>query len=501
MLSAAAIEQAAYTAGIAKAGEELTEGQKVQARYLEIQRQTVDMQGDISRTFDSVANQTKAMSAEFENASASIGESLLPPATKVLSVFADLLKWIGDLPKPVQDAAVAFGAIAAAFALIGLALPPIITGMGLLSAAIAVLNGVTWAQVAAFVAANAATGGLLIAVGSIITGLVLLVQNWDKVVHAIKVGVNFLTRQLQNLANEFIKIINKMIDGVNSLGGLFGKELKHIGTVEIPEFNTAVEEIAETVEETAKVVAKETSNMMSDYKNLTNAMERTAKDVEDAKRNEVEAWIKASQQKSELFQRERERNQNIADGIARDLKEAADEEIRIQEELLAHKKLMFDTAVADHRERIAEEKRLEDQALSEALERDLLRQEFAAKGDEEAKAIFTAMKTWVMSLPSQFQTTLGRWNPSVVGGPQSGSAQVMSVLNSLGAQAGIDAQGMYGRNQQGEKVHLVNVNVQGNVVAEDLAEIIEKSIKDSEERGALIWMDKRQSGWTPDPEL
>ena len=98
-LSEAAVQQEAYQSGIAKTGEELTEAQKVQARYNIIFEQTTKQQGDFQRTADSLPNQLRTMRAEFENISAEVGEKLLPIATSLLGVLKDMLpvlKLVGD---------------------------------------------------------------------------------------------------------------------------------------------------------------------------------------------------------------------------------------------------------------------------------------------------------------------------------------------------------------------------------------------------------------------
>lgn len=88
-LSAAAVESFAYARGIAKAGEEMTEGQKVQARYGLLMRQTAKTQGDFANTSDELANSQRRLTANWENAKARLGEALLPVLTTVTNYLID----------------------------------------------------------------------------------------------------------------------------------------------------------------------------------------------------------------------------------------------------------------------------------------------------------------------------------------------------------------------------------------------------------------------------
>jgi hypothetical protein len=77
-LSAASVQAFAYKEGIAKAGEELTEQQKVQARYALLMKETSKTQGDFANTSDSLANRQRKLTARWDNAQAKLGKGLLP---------------------------------------------------------------------------------------------------------------------------------------------------------------------------------------------------------------------------------------------------------------------------------------------------------------------------------------------------------------------------------------------------------------------------------------
>jgi len=112
-LSAATIEAEAMALGLGAAGKELTAAEKAQGAYSLILKQTTTAQGDFARTSDGLANQQRIHAAEFENAKASLGQSLLPVMTEVTGVASDLLAGFAQLPKGVQTSTLALAALGA----------------------------------------------------------------------------------------------------------------------------------------------------------------------------------------------------------------------------------------------------------------------------------------------------------------------------------------------------------------------------------------------------
>lgn len=89
-LSEARVQQEALRMGLAETGEELTDAQKIQARYNIILEDAAEAQGDFARTAgESLPNQLRKLRANFENTAASIGNALLP-------MVVSLLGWIND---------------------------------------------------------------------------------------------------------------------------------------------------------------------------------------------------------------------------------------------------------------------------------------------------------------------------------------------------------------------------------------------------------------------
>lgn len=79
LLSETRVAQEAYRMGLAKQGTELTDAQKVQARYNLILKDTAKTQGDFARTAStSLPNTMRILKATFQDTLASLGQGLLP---------------------------------------------------------------------------------------------------------------------------------------------------------------------------------------------------------------------------------------------------------------------------------------------------------------------------------------------------------------------------------------------------------------------------------------
>ena len=88
------IKQVAYSEGIATTGSELTQQQKVLARYVAILRQTGNAQGDLARTIDSPANQLRILKNQVSQLGLAFSNFLLPVVSAVLPYITAFTKVI-----------------------------------------------------------------------------------------------------------------------------------------------------------------------------------------------------------------------------------------------------------------------------------------------------------------------------------------------------------------------------------------------------------------------
>lgn len=91
------VKQVAYSKGIAENGAELTQQQKVLARYVAILQQTNNAQGDLAKTLSSPSNQLRSLKQNVVNLGISFSNFLMPAAKVVLP-------WLNALAKVATQA-------------------------------------------------------------------------------------------------------------------------------------------------------------------------------------------------------------------------------------------------------------------------------------------------------------------------------------------------------------------------------------------------------------
>ena len=91
------VKQVAYSEGIAQNGAELTNQQKVLARYVAILKQTGNAQGDLARTLNSPANQLRSLKQGVTNLGIAFSNILMP-------VVQAVLPWLNAFAKVATQA-------------------------------------------------------------------------------------------------------------------------------------------------------------------------------------------------------------------------------------------------------------------------------------------------------------------------------------------------------------------------------------------------------------
>ena len=153
------IKTYAYANGIAKQGEQLTEAQKVQARYGAIMEATKNAQGDLARTMDSPTNKLRMMKEQAQQIGIQFGQILIPILEKLIAVIKPLMDRFQGLSKEQQEMIVKIALVAAAVGPLLLIVGKVVSVIGTISTAFGAVSG-----------AMAAAGGASGAVGAAITG-------------------------------------------------------------------------------------------------------------------------------------------------------------------------------------------------------------------------------------------------------------------------------------------------------------------------------------------
>jgi hypothetical protein len=184
----AAVQAKALEMGLAASGKELTEQEKVLARYQLIMELTRNAQGDFARTSDQLANSQRILRAELQNLREQLGAALLPIVTTVVQKLADAISWFERMPAPVRDVTVALVALAGA---LGVVLP--------LLGGVAIAVGALSAPVVAAIAV----------VGALGAAAIVLARNWDTI-------------------RERFPAVGQAVDRVRSIMSSLGEDVRRI---------------------------------------------------------------------------------------------------------------------------------------------------------------------------------------------------------------------------------------------------------------------------------
>lgn len=113
LLSENAVQEKAWAVGIAETGSQLTEQQKVLARQALIFDQSTDKLGQFQREYGELNTQVQIAQANWEDASAALGQSLLPMLTAGARGASDLLNRFQELSPEMQKNVAMFAAAGA----------------------------------------------------------------------------------------------------------------------------------------------------------------------------------------------------------------------------------------------------------------------------------------------------------------------------------------------------------------------------------------------------
>lgn len=97
------VQAYALANGIGEAGRQLTEQEKVQARYGLLLQSTDKTAGDFLNTQDGLANAQRILAANFEDMQATVGEALTPAFANLTTALVPVVEQLGEALVPVMD--------------------------------------------------------------------------------------------------------------------------------------------------------------------------------------------------------------------------------------------------------------------------------------------------------------------------------------------------------------------------------------------------------------
>lgn len=245
-MNQAAIDAQKAAMGLSGLTGEADKNANLQATLALLTQQTADVTGQFARESDTAAGMQERANAQWENASAALGEQLLPIMTEGATILADLAKWTGENAGLVTGLAVAIGVLAAGILIINGA-------MKVYAAVQAAQTVAQWANNAAWLASPTTWIILAVvaAIALVIAIIVLVITYWDELAAAAEVvwtaivdwiagaigwlrdgitgaiqGVmSFFTALGNTVATAFSTVVNWIRDAYNWLQRLIGNAM------------------------------------------------------------------------------------------------------------------------------------------------------------------------------------------------------------------------------------------------------------------------------------
>jgi len=141
VINQASLEQKALQMGLMEEGGVLSDAARYQALYALMVEKSSAAQGDFARTADGVANQTRIVRAQFENAAATLGAQLLPYATQLLTWVSKAIGWFQLLTPEQQKWIVILAGIVAVAGPLLIIIGSLVTAIGALIPVITAVGG------------------------------------------------------------------------------------------------------------------------------------------------------------------------------------------------------------------------------------------------------------------------------------------------------------------------------------------------------------------------
>ena len=176
----------AFTHGIAQQGKEITEQQKIIARYGLLMETTKKAQGDLSRTIDSPTNKMRIMTQQVQQLGIKFGQILIPVLEQLIAIIKPVLDWFNKLSSTQQKLIITIVGIAAAVGPVLVVFGNLVTVIGSISPAIAnVIPAITAMRTVImglnFTAILSPIGLVIIAITALAAAAYLVIKNWSKI--------------------------------------------------------------------------------------------------------------------------------------------------------------------------------------------------------------------------------------------------------------------------------------------------------------------------------
>lgn len=274
------IKTYAYAHGIAKQGAELTEAQKVQARYGAILEATKNAQGDLARTMDSPTNKLRIMKEQAQQIGIQFGQLLIPILEKLIAVIKPLMDRFQGLSKEQQELVVKIALIAAAVGPVIIVIGKVVSVIGTLSSAFAAISGAMAAAGGASGALGAAiaaiTGPVGIAIAAVIGFIaifVLLFKNNESFRNSVVTVWNQIKAIMAGVFESIKALIGAFIQVAGAIWQKYGSDIVNVISVAFNAIaavvTTALNVIKNIIQIVTSLIKGDWQGVWEGIKNLT----------------------------------------------------------------------------------------------------------------------------------------------------------------------------------------------------------------------------------------
>lgn len=229
-MTEAAVKAKAMKLGLAGAGNELTEQEKIMARYAIILDNTKNAQGDVARTSNSTANKLRAQRAAWEELQITVGSKLLPALTPLIGRLANLIDKFNTASPATQKLILYAGLAAFALGPLLMGVAGLAAGIGFLAGPLSLMSGglMIAGKAILFVGRAMLMNPIGLLVTALAVGAYLIYTHWGTIKGYFNQGLAFLQALPARMQAMGRNIINGLINGIVGSGARVGTALYNI---------------------------------------------------------------------------------------------------------------------------------------------------------------------------------------------------------------------------------------------------------------------------------
>ena len=223
-----------------KSYSQMSEAEKVMARYQIVLERTKDAQGDYTRTSDGTANSIHTFKGAIEQLGVAFGEHILPVITPIINKLTELIKKFTELPPDVQKIIVIFALVAAVLGPIIIVLGAFVGAIGTITSALpGFIAGLTGAAsaIVGFEVSLAPAIAILLAFGAAVIAASIAIgyiaANWGEITAGVSDMISGISSAIKKfdsfrsaLADLAADMARSLLDKIKELPNKIAAELK-----------------------------------------------------------------------------------------------------------------------------------------------------------------------------------------------------------------------------------------------------------------------------------